>query len=140
MERNGLICQFRSLGSRLDTSIRNKTNKDLILDYSMLMISAGDTNLKVNGSTGKHTRTGKPRPNSLIPDGTTHTEELIPMNSAKLEGGDWVEFWTLQDALTMSEPKLFIPFIVDGKQQIEKIPLQVDFTKLATFAKVQEKR
>ena len=122
VERDGLICKFRSIGSRLSVSINNKTKKDLILDYSLLMITGGEIDLKLNGTTGKYIDVDNPRSNSLIPDGSTHSEELIPVTAAKLVDGEWKESFVLQDALVSKEPKLILPLAVDGKQQLEKIP------------------
>jgi hypothetical protein len=88
-EQDGLSCTFASLGSRLKTNIRSQVKTDLILDYSMLMITAADTNLKLNGATGRYIELDKPRPNSLIPEGSTHTEvhsdECAPVSGRRLD-------------------------------------------------------
>ena len=136
MERDGLICKFGSYGSRLNLSLKNLTKQDLILDYSMLTLTSVETNLKMNGSGVKYIDMDKPKSNSLIPVGTTHSEQLIPVKAVELVGGEWQEYWLAHVALTGPEPKLIITFLVDGKTQLEKIQLQVTVTRLETSAKV----
>jgi hypothetical protein len=137
MERDGLICTFGSLGSRLDFKVKNQTKQDFILDYSLLTLTSGELILKLNGSGGKYTDMDKPKSASLIPAGTTHSEELIPVKAVEFVAGAWQEYWLVHVALTAAEPTLFIPFSLHGKAQLEKIPLEVAVSKLEVTAKVE---
>lgn len=124
VEKDGVACHFSSLGSRLAVSIINSTDKDLILDYQLLTLTAGGRNLKLNGSHGKFTDQAIPNAPSLIAAGTEQKEEFIAVGAATFEDGEWLEDWRLHLALMQEHPTLTLPL---GGGRIEKVPLDVRF-------------
>jgi hypothetical protein len=135
-EKDGISCSFHSFGSRLQASIKNASNKDAVLDYGLLSLISGGESLRLNGTHGKYTDLGTPNPSTLIPSGTSITEEFIPFGSATFADGAWVEDWKMHYVLSRSGAALALPLTVGGKQTIEKIPLEVVLGNVASEGKV----
>lgn len=136
VERNGVTFRFGAQGSRLKVELENKSTSDLILDYSLLTMTAGAENHKLNGIGGKYIDTDKPKANALIPAGTTHRDELVPIEAVKFINAQWNEAPIMNVLLTMPDVTMFIPLSRNGSVQLERIPLEVDKTELSVNAKV----
>lgn len=124
-EKNGISCSFRSLGSRLQVSIKNASEKDAVLDYGLLSLISGGESVRLNGTHGKYADLGTPNPSTLIPTGASVTEEFIPLGSATFTHSAWVEDWRMHHALSRPGATLALPLTIDGRQTIEKISLEV---------------
>jgi hypothetical protein len=135
-EKGAISCSFWSLGSRLKATIKNASDKDAVLDYGLLSLISGGESLRLNGTHGKYADLGTPNPSTLIPSGTSVTEEFVPVGSATFTDGEWVEDWKMHHALSQSGTTLALPLTVDGRQTIEKIPLEVVVGNVVTEGKV----
>jgi hypothetical protein len=124
-ESAGIKYSFRSLGSRLKAVISNTTDKDAVLEYGLLSLIARGEGIRLNGSHGKYADLGTPNPSTLIPASASITEEFIPFGSASFVDGKWVEDWRMHEALATGDASLALPLAVDGRQHIERIPIQV---------------
>lgn len=135
VESSGIECAFNSLGSRLRLRLHNMTQYDLILDYSLLTLSVKEENYRLNGVDVKYNEISTPKPNALIPRGTAHSDELIPVKAVKLNGGQWVEGWLMHDLLVSKDPALFVTLKHGGESLTERVPLAVDASILTVNAK-----
>jgi len=137
LDRNGVTYRFGVQGARLNVEVENKSTGDLIFDYTLLTMTAGTENHKLNGIGGKYIDIDKPKTNALIPVGTTHRDELAPIEAVKFINGEWNEAPLMNVLLTMPDVTIFIPLSRTGTVQLERIPLEVDKTVLSVNAKVE---
>jgi hypothetical protein len=140
MERSGLVCSLDSQGSRLGLEIVNSSGKDVILDYSRLTLTSETQSYKLNSAEGRYSEVDKPRPNALIPSGTAHWNELTPIGAVKFIHGEWQEFWLIHQLLLSQDVTLFVPFVIDGRTTVEKVPLQVTSTTVELEGTVSNAR
>lgn len=136
VQKGGIACRFSSLGSRLAVQITNSTDKDLILDYQLLTLTAGGKNHRLNGNRGKYTDLATPNAPSLIGAGTEQKEEFIPVGSATFQDGQWSEDWLIHATLMQERPTLTLPL---GADRLEKIPLEVRFADVSASGAVTPK-
>ncbi len=137
LESDGVKYSFDSKGSRLGIIMRNQTDKDIILKYDLLTLTAGTLNFKLNGMGGKYTDFANPKADALIPSGTTHTDDLVPTQAVKYEGG-WIEQWYAHSLLTEPDVRLMLPVEIDGKLQIEKLALAVQTNRVEVSTTVDQ--
>ena len=134
VKQDGVTCTFKSLGSRLAVTIRNDSDRDLILSYDLLTLTSSGENVKLNGTHGKYVNLSTPNPSTLITARSTQQEEFIPIGAATLEGSEWVESWTMHTALTAESPSLVLPFSENSNTRLEKLPLEPKVWRVALSA------
>jgi hypothetical protein len=132
LQKDGVSCTFDPHGSRLGVTIKNESNEDLVLDYSLLTLISNGESLRLNGTHGKFADLDKPNPNTLISSEASVSEQFIPMGSVTFANGGWVEDWRLHDALVAAKPTLALPLSVAGQTRIEKLPLEVRSARMAS--------
>jgi hypothetical protein len=136
IQKDGVFCTFDPQGSRLGVTIKNESNEDLILDYGLLTLISNGESLRLNGTHGKYADLDKPNPNILISSAASVSEQFIPMGSAALSNGSWVEDWRMHEALSGQNPILALALTIGGQTKIEKLPLEVKLARITAEAKV----
>lgn len=140
VSEEGISCRFEPRDRRLKLVVENRSTEDLILDYSLLTMTAGAENHKLNGTGGRYIEFDKPKANALIPAGTILSDELVPIEAVKLINNQWNESTLLNLLLTMPDVTLRIPLSKNGTVQIVRVPLNVDKTTLSVEANVEGRR